>query len=84
MERHLETLPKPYSLGWKISQFRYEGEMKSKKNETKKGCVGGSSVMGLVVTNGMKKVKPSLEWRRGSGSLTQNSHSMSEMNLQLL
>lgn len=63
---------------------KYEGEMKSKKNETKKGCVVGSSIMGLVVTNRMKKVKPSLALRRGSGSLTQNSLSMSKMTFQLL
>lgn len=28
LEKYLETQPRHYGLGWKISQFGYEGEMK--------------------------------------------------------
>lgn len=40
-EKSLEILPMPDGLGWKISQFEYEGETKSKESETKEGCVRG-------------------------------------------
>lgn len=83
LEKCLEILPMPDGLGWKISQFEYEGEMKSKENETKNSCVKGPSITRLGVTNRMKKVTSSFEWWGGSGSLAQNLPAMREMNSQL-
>lgn len=83
LEKCLETLPMPDGLGWKISQFEYEGEMKSKENETKEDCVKVPSITRLGVINRMKKFPSSLEWWGGSGSLAQNLLVMREMNSQL-
>lgn len=48
----LNILPVPDGSGWKLPQFEYEGERKSKNNVTEEGGAGGPTVSGLVTTAG--------------------------------
>lgn len=50
LEKCLKIPTMPDGVGWKLSQFDYEGEMKSKENKTKNGCVEGPTITGLVNT----------------------------------